>query len=162
MHISRQLPTRTIPQRPHCTGIGLDEWFHWFVVVLVGSCPCRESSWTYMYVVVLVGNSGQYWRCRGIVVWPLDSYMYVESPGSNPTVARYFCPSARYFIHIAALDPDLNGDLVGCERYCGWVGIVKGRLAGILPREWRQCTLSAELCLNPMTGVIIHCEGLWS
>ena len=43
------------------------------------------------------------WRCRGIVVWPLDSH--AESPGSIPTVARYFYPSARHFIHIAALDP---------------------------------------------------------
>ena len=33
---------------------------------------------------------------------------------------------------------------------------VKWRLAGMLPREWRKCTLSAELILNPMTGVIIE------
>ena len=46
------------------------------------------------------------WRCRGIVVWPLDSH--VESPSSNPTVARYFCPSAIHFIHIAALDPGVK------------------------------------------------------
>ena len=26
----------------------------------------------------------------------------------------------------------------------------------MLPREWRKCTLSAELILNPMTGVIIE------
>ena len=37
--ISGQLPTRTIP---HCTGIGPNEWFYWFVVVLVGSCPSGE------------------------------------------------------------------------------------------------------------------------
>ena len=37
---------------------------------------------------------------------------------------------------------------------------VKWRLAGMLPREWRKCTLSAELILNPMTGEIIHCEAL--
>ena len=30
-----------------------------------------------------------------------------ESPGSIPTVALYFCPSARRFIHIAALNPGL-------------------------------------------------------
>ena len=42
----------------------------------------------------------------GIVVWPLDSH--AESPGSNPTIARYFCPSARHFIHIAALDPGVK------------------------------------------------------
>ena len=28
---------------------------------------------------------------------------------------------------------------------------VKWRLARMLPREWRKCTLSAELILNPMT-----------
>ena len=27
---------------------------------------------------------------------------------------------------------------------------VKWRLAGMLPREWRKCTLSAELILNPL------------
>ena len=32
-------PNRTIP---HCTGIGPDEWFYWFVVVLVGSSPSGE------------------------------------------------------------------------------------------------------------------------
>ena len=31
-----QLSTRTIPHR---TCIGLDEWFYWLVVILVGSCP---------------------------------------------------------------------------------------------------------------------------
>ena len=28
-----------------------------------------------------------------------------EGVGLIPTIARYFCPSARHFIHIAALDP---------------------------------------------------------
>ena len=28
-----------------------------------------------------------------------------ESPGSIPTIPRYFCPSARHFIHFAALVP---------------------------------------------------------
>ena len=37
---------------------------------------------------------------------------------------------------------------------------IKWQLAGMLPREWKKCTLSAELILNPMTGVIIHCEAL--
>ena len=46
-----------------------------------------------------------YWY-SGIVVWPLDSH--AESPGPIPTVARYFCPSAWHFIHIAALDPGVK------------------------------------------------------
>ena len=33
---------------------------------------------------------------------------------------------------------------------------VKWRLAGMLPREWKKCTPSAELILNPMTGVTMH------
>ena len=40
------------------------------------------------------------------MVWPLDSH--AESPGSNPTVARHFCASARHLIHIAALDPGVK------------------------------------------------------
>ena len=36
--------------------------------------------------------------------------------------------------------------------------ILKGH--GMLPREWRKCTVSADLTLNPMPGVIIHCEAL--
>ena len=35
-------------------------------------------------------------------------------------------------------------------RACKW------RLGGLLPREWRKCTLITELTQNPMTGVIIH------
>ena len=35
-------------------------------------------------------------------------------------------------------------------------------IEGMLPREWRKCTVSAEFMLNPMTGVIIHCKALWS
>ena len=46
------------------------------------------------------------WRCRGIVEWPLDSH--AEGPSSIPAFARYFCPSARHFIHIAALDPGVK------------------------------------------------------
>ena len=34
-------PSRTIP---HHTGIGHDEWFYWFTVVLVGSCPSADLS----------------------------------------------------------------------------------------------------------------------
>ena len=45
-------------------------------------------------------------RCRGIVEWPLDSH--AEGPSSIPAFARYFCPSARHFIHIAALDPGVK------------------------------------------------------
>ena len=38
------------------------------------------------------------WRYRGIVGGTLDSHS-----GSIPTIAQYFCPSARHFIHITAL-----------------------------------------------------------
>ena len=36
------------------------------------------------------------WRCCGILVYLLESH--AESPGSNPTIAMHFCPSARQFI----------------------------------------------------------------
>ena len=40
-HVSGQLPTRTISHR---TCISPDEWFYWFVVVLVGRYPSGELS----------------------------------------------------------------------------------------------------------------------
>ena len=47
------------------------------------------------------------------------------------------------------------------RMHYGWVGVgapVKCRLAWMLPRELRKCTVSAGLILNPITRVIIHCE----
>ena len=41
-HISKQLPTRTIPHR---TGIRSDERFIWLAVVLVGVALLGELSW---------------------------------------------------------------------------------------------------------------------
>ena len=38
--ISVQLHTRTIP---HCIGVAPDEWFYWFVVLLVGCCDYCPS-----------------------------------------------------------------------------------------------------------------------
>ena len=40
---------------------------------------------------------------------------------------------------------------------------LKWPLAGMLPREWRKCTMimSAELIQSPVIGVIIHCEVLF-
>ena len=61
-------------------------------------------------------------RCRGIVVWPLDSH--IESPGSIPAVALYFCPSARHLIqypHCCSPPRFINGDPGGCEQYCAWL-----------------------------------------
>ena len=40
---------------------------------------------------------------RDILVWLLNSDS--EGPGSIPTITQYFCPSARHFIRIVALDP---------------------------------------------------------
>ena len=36
----------------------------------------------------------------GVIHWLTRS-----EPGFNPTIALYFCPSVRHFIHIADLDP---------------------------------------------------------
>ena len=43
------------------------------------------------------------WRCCGILEHSLHSH--AESPGSYFTITMHFCPSARQFIYIAALDP---------------------------------------------------------
>ena len=48
--------------------------------------------------------------------------------------------------------------------FVAWFGMyapLKWRLARMLLRELRRCTMSAGLILNPMTGVIIHCKTLW-
>ena len=81
----------------------------------------------------------------------------LPSPGTflfvNKTLYSHGCSPPRC----------MNGYLVGCECYCGWAGMCapkKWQLAGMLPREWRKCTVSAESIQNPMTGVIIQCEGI--
>ena len=38
---------------------------------------------------------------------------------------------------------------------------LKWRLARMLPRELRWCTMRAGLILNPVTGVIIQCKALY-
>ena len=89
------------------------------------------------------GKSSVMWRCRGIVVWPLDSH--AESPGSNPTVARYFCPSARHFIHIAALDPGVK-----------WG---PGRMRTELWLSWHVCACKTATGRNAPKGVEkVHSE----
>ena len=40
-----------------------------------------------------------------VVCWSISLDSHAESPGSNLTIAMHFCPSARNFIHIAALHP---------------------------------------------------------
>ena len=91
----------------------------------------------------------------GMLVCTLDSRH--EGSGSNPTCARYICPSARHFIHIAALDPGVKWVYpVGCEHYLlqDWAlcASLKWRLVRMLLRESRRCTISVGLILNPVTG----------
>ena len=45
---------------------------------------------------------------RYILVCTLDSRHKGPGSKSNPTIARYFCPLARHFIHIAGLDPGVQ------------------------------------------------------
>ena len=78
----------------------------------------------------------------------------IQSPGFNPiymyhvtsttsTIARYICPSARHFIRITPLDSVvwLGTRKDGQDGMCA---PVKRWLAGLLPMEWRKCTVSAE------------------
>ena len=65
--------------------------------------------------------------------------------------------------HCCSRPTCMNGGSVGCKCYCGWVGIrapLQWPLTGMLPREWKKYAVSAELILNPMTGVIIHWSTL--
>ena len=44
--------------------------------------------------------------CGGAVVYWIEPLTLNQRvPGSIPVSARHFCPSARHFIHIAALHP---------------------------------------------------------
>ena len=122
-------------------------------------------SMTNLYWCSIINLVVKMWRCHGMVVWPLDSH--TESPDSNPTGARYFCPSARcfWYPHWCSRSMCINGDRVGCERYCGWVGIVRAckMVTGQNAHQGVEKVHSeCKLILNPMTGVIIHCEALWS
>ena len=64
-----------------------------------------------------------------------------------------FCRFFSFFLHFL---PDASGIVVELALCAP----VKWRLAGMLLREWRKCTQSAELILSAMNGIIIHCEAL--
>ena len=107
------------------------------------------------------------WRCRGI--FGLNPRLWIKVLRVRfPSMPGTFCPSARHFIHIAALHGPprcINGYPVGCEHYfvawCVMCASVKWRLDWMLPRELRRCTMSAGSIMNTVTGVIIHCKALW-
>ena len=56
-----------------------------------------------------------------MVYWSEPLTLDQRVPGSIPVNAWHFCPSARHFIHIAALHPGVNGYPVGCEGYVVYV-----------------------------------------
>ena len=94
---------------------------------------------------------------------PWYSGMTAGLPGSISTVARYFCPSARHFIHIAALDPGVKWGpgRMRMELWLSWhVCACKTATGRNAPQGVMKVHSGAELFLNPMTGVIIHCEAL--
>ena len=73
--------------------------------------------------------------------------------------------SKTLYLHCCSRPRHTKGNPVGCERYCGRVCMcvpVNWRLARMLPREWRNCTVEAEFIPNPVTWVIVHCEVLRS
>ena len=52
-----------------------------------------------------------------MVYWSIHSTLTLRALVRISPSPQHFCPSARQFIHIAALDPRcINGDPVGCDR----------------------------------------------
>ena len=103
------VPHHWNPPPPPILGKGYIPYLgYWLPLAITKNTPFWGFSWKIFpgTTAKLPPFSKKMLRCRGIVVWPLDSH--AEGPGSNPTVARYFCPSARHFIHIAALDPGVK------------------------------------------------------
>ena len=105
-------------------------------------------------------------RCCGILVWTLDSRLY--DPSSIPVIARgTFCPSAR---HIATLllSTQVYKWVTGRMRklFVAWLGMwapLKWRLARMLRKELRWCTLSAGLILesSDRSNNTLQCKALW-
>ena len=85
--------------------------------------------------------------------------------GSIPVNAWHFLSfSKTLYPHCCSPPRCRNGYLVDANDICAWCGMcapLKWRLARMLSRELRGCTMSAGLILNPVTGVIIHCKALW-
>ena len=104
--------------------------------------------------------------CGGAVVyWTEPLTLDQRVAGSIPVNAGHFLSfSKTLYPHCCSLPRCINGYPVGCERYLsldvGMCAPLKWRLARMLPRELRRCTMSAGLTLNPVTRIIIHCKVL--
>ena len=97
----------------------------------------------------------------GILEWTLDSGSKGSGFDSRQCLALFVLQQDT--LSTLLLSTQVYKWVPGRMRtlFVAWIGImapVTWRLAGILLREWKLCTvLSAEFKLNPMTGVIIIC-----
>ena len=103
-------------------------------------------------------------RCRGMLDWTLDSGSKGSGFDSCQCLALFVLQQDTLFTLL--LSAQVYKWAPGRMRklfvaWCGMCVPLKWRLARMLPRELRRCTLSAGLILNPVTGVIIHCKALW-
>ena len=123
----------------NCWLLAYKQLFFYFFVLLSGQKILPEILVTsYLFICCLL------WRCRGIVVWPLDSH--TESPSSIPAVARYFCPSAR-------VQDTLSTLLLSTQVY-RWG---PGRMRMVLWLSWHVCACKMATGRNVPQGVeIVH------
>ena len=124
-----------------------------------------------MWVITISNNISIVWRCSGILEWTLDSGSKGCGFDSCQCLALFVLQQDT--LSTLLLSTQVYKWVPGRMRtlFVAWIGImapVTWRLAGILLREWKLCTVfSAELKLNPMTGVIIcarcdiHVVVLW-
>ena len=80
--------------------------------------------------------------------------------------ARYFCPSARHFIHIAALDPGVKWGpgRMRTELWLSWhVRAYKTATGRNAPQGVEKVHFECRIVSESYDrGNIIHCEALWS
>ena len=79
----------------------LDLWIHDVYWIDYNAVTWKPQVYTHQ-----IKHPKNFWRCRRKLQYSFDSH--AESPGLNLTIAMHimhFCPSARQFIHIAALNP---------------------------------------------------------
>ena len=100
------------------------------------------------------------WRCRGILVCTLPR----EYPSSIPTIAQYFCPSARHlYPHCCSWSRFINGYLVGWEHYSSLDLACEHLWSGTWPKcspgSWKGALWVAGYGIQ-WPGAI-HCKALW-
>ena len=97
-------------------------------------------------------KSLQHYILWGVVVyWSIHSTLTLRTRVRLSPSPRHFCPSARQFIHIAALDPGVFKWGPGRMWQIIVFEIASAIITGcytrqwMLPGEWKLCTVSAAL-----------------